>query len=121
MMGVYLAITLLGLILSTFIAKHVGGIIRTLLGEVDGLVRAAHGRLSLRAEVGNAHPEFRPIVEGFNQVLDAVVVPLGVAADYVDRISRGEVRPKSPTTTAVSSMPSRTPQHLHRRRECAGD
>ena len=38
--------------------------------------------------------EFRPIIEGVNATLDAVVGPLNVTAEYVDRISKGDIPPK---------------------------
>ncbi|WP_054773412.1 hypothetical protein [Methylogaea oryzae] len=33
-------------------------------------------------------------MEGVNQTLDAVIGPLNVAADYVDRIAKGAIPPK---------------------------
>ena len=38
--------------------------------------------------------EFRPIVVGVNATLDAVIGPLNVAAEYVDRISKGDIPAK---------------------------
>ena len=35
--------------------------------------------------------DFRKIVEGVNDTLDAVIGPLNVAAEYVERISRGDI------------------------------
>jgi methyl-accepting chemotaxis protein len=95
MMGVYLAITLFGLVLSTLLAKNVGGIVKGLLGEVDSLVHSVReGRLGKRAEPNHVGHEFRPILLGFNQVMDAVVHPLDMAAAYVERISKGDLPPK---------------------------
>ena len=38
--------------------------------------------------------EFRKVIAGFNATLDAVVGPLNVSADYVDKISKGNIPPK---------------------------
>ncbi|NHA13402.1 methyl-accepting chemotaxis protein, partial [Thioalkalivibrio sp. XN279] len=38
--------------------------------------------------------EFRDIVAGVNNTLDAVIGPLNVAAGYVDRISKGDIPEK---------------------------
>jgi chemotaxis protein histidine kinase CheA len=35
--------------------------------------------------------DYRKVVEGVNNTLDAVIGPLNVAADYVDKISKGNI------------------------------
>ena len=66
-----------------------------LIAEVEQLSRAAiEGRLAARADAGKFRGDFRRVIEGLNQVLDAVVGPLNVAAEYVDRIGKGEIPPK---------------------------
>ena len=55
---------------------------------------AVAGKLATRADAGRHRGEFRKVVEGVNATLDAVVGPLNVAADYVDRISKGDLPPK---------------------------
>ncbi|MHC9544692.1 MAG: methyl-accepting chemotaxis protein [Vulcanimicrobiota bacterium] len=52
------------------------------------------GRLNTRADVSLHRGDFRKIVEGVNNTLDGVIRPLKVAADYVERISRGEIPEK---------------------------
>ena len=52
------------------------------------------GKLAKRADASRHQGDFRRIVEGVNQTLDAVIGPLNVAADYVDKISKGEVPPQ---------------------------
>jgi methyl-accepting chemotaxis protein len=69
-------------------------IIAGLRDEVRTIVNAAiGGRLSLRGDPENVNYEFRDIVKGFNDTLDAVIGPLNVVADYLGRISRGETPP----------------------------
>jgi methyl-accepting chemotaxis protein len=55
---------------------------------------AVDGRLDTRADASKHQGEYRVIVEGVNATLDAVIGPLNVAAEYVDRISKGDIPPK---------------------------
>ncbi|NTV94595.1 MAG: methyl-accepting chemotaxis protein [Thiobacillus sp.] len=57
-------------------------------------VAAVEGRLATRADATQHQGDFRKIVEGVNKTLDAVIGPLNVAANYVDRISKGDTPPK---------------------------
>jgi methyl-accepting chemotaxis protein len=50
---------------------------------------AAEGKLSVRGDAGRHRGEFANIVRGINSTLDAVIAPLNVAADYVDKIGKG--------------------------------
>lgn len=60
--------------------------------EVQGLAQAAvEGRLETRADITPYQGEYRSIVEGFNNTLDAVIGPLNVAAEYVDHIAQGNI------------------------------
>jgi methyl-accepting chemotaxis protein len=66
-----------------------------MLADAAMLTEAATaGKLSTRADVNRHHGEFRKVVEGVNTTLDAVIGPLNVAADYVDKISKGIIPPK---------------------------
>ena len=87
------------LVLAGFLAllsyRTIGGVVSGMLAEVERLVRSAvKGELATRADPAKVGFEFRPVVEGFNQVLDAVTVPLGVAARYVELIAKGEIPPR---------------------------
>ncbi|GAB3364916.1 MULTISPECIES: methyl-accepting chemotaxis protein [Giesbergeria] len=56
------------------------------------LIKAAvEGKLSTRADESRHQGDFRKIVQGVNQTLDAVIGPLHVAAGYVERIAQGDV------------------------------
>jgi methyl-accepting chemotaxis protein len=55
---------------------------------------AVEGRLATRADASKHQGDFRKIVEGVNSTLDAVIGPLNVAANYVDRISKGDIPAK---------------------------
>ncbi|WP_211531235.1 Cache 3/Cache 2 fusion domain-containing protein [Methanocalculus chunghsingensis] len=66
-----------------------------LVGDANVLVEAAvEGRLDTRADATKHQGDFRAIVEGVNDTLDAVIGPLNVAAEYVDRISNGDIPEK---------------------------
>jgi methyl-accepting chemotaxis protein len=65
-----------------------------LVAEAEMLSEAAvAGKLSIRGNPERFQGGYRKIVEGVNHTLDAVIVPLNVAANYVDRISKGDVPP----------------------------
>ncbi len=75
--------------------KQVVETIRTLISDFSMLSdRAIAGELTIRADAGKHRGDFQKIVHGVNDTLDAVIGPLNVAADYVNRISRGEIPPK---------------------------
>ena len=52
------------------------------------------GRLDTRADASRHGGDFAKIVNGVNQTLDAVIGPLNVAAEYVERISKGDIPAK---------------------------
>jgi methyl-accepting chemotaxis protein len=69
--------------------------IQALVADAGMLVQAAvEGRLKTRADASKHQGDFKNIVQGVNDTLDAVIGPLNVAADYVDRISKGNIPPK---------------------------
>jgi methyl-accepting chemotaxis protein len=55
---------------------------------------AVEGKLSTRADASKHQGDYRKVVEGVNLTLDAVIGPLKVAADYVDKISKGAIPAK---------------------------
>ncbi len=69
--------------------------IRTMVADSEMLSKAAvEGKLATRADASKHEGDFRKIVQGVNETLDAVIGPLNVAAEYVDRISKGDIPPK---------------------------
>ncbi|MBI5033765.1 MAG: PAS domain-containing protein [Chloroflexi bacterium] len=66
-----------------------------LMEDVTRLSQAAvQGHLAVRADPDRHEGNFRKIIQGFNDTLDAVLTPLSVAAEYVDRISKGDIPAK---------------------------
>ncbi|MGA2185503.1 MAG: methyl-accepting chemotaxis protein, partial [Bryobacteraceae bacterium] len=69
--------------------------INALVADATMLARVAvEGKLATRADASKHGGDYRKIVEGVNSTLDSVIGPLNVAADYVDKISRGAIPAK---------------------------
>ncbi|NUQ64142.1 MAG: MCP four helix bundle domain-containing protein, partial [Pirellulales bacterium] len=70
------------LALGVFLARSISRVLRTLTGEAKRLSDAAvAGKLETRGNPELVSLEFRPIVEGVNATLDAVIGPLMVSAE----------------------------------------
>jgi len=66
--------------------------VKTLVADTNLLAQAAvDGKLATRADASKHKGDFRKIVQGVNNTLDSVIGPLNVAANYVERISKGDV------------------------------
>ncbi len=70
--------------------------LRGLVSEAQDLSQdlAVAGQLSVRGQADRFQGAYHEIVKGVNHTLDAVIGPLNVAAEYVDRISKGDIPPK---------------------------
>ena len=63
-----------------------------LVGDAKALAKAAvDGKLATRADASKHQGDFRVIVQGVNDTLDSVIGPLNVAAEYIDRIAKGDI------------------------------
>ncbi len=99
MTAMMVASILLGLIVAVgaalFLGRNISSILTALTKESEKLAAAVvDGRIGTRADVESINFEFRPIVQGMNDTMDAFTRPLDVAANYVDRISKGDIPPK---------------------------
>ena len=73
-----------------------------MMEAIDGLAvdaemlsrSAVAGKLSARADASRHRGEYRKVLEGVNGTLDALTAPLNVAANYVDRIAKGDIPPE---------------------------
>ena len=79
-------------VLAVLLARAVG----RPLGELGAQARALRdavvaGRLSVRGDSSKVSPEFRPIIEGINETMDAYARPIALTAEYVTRISKGDI------------------------------
>ncbi|HEY4785536.1 MAG TPA: MCP four helix bundle domain-containing protein, partial [Bacteroidales bacterium] len=83
------------LIFGYLFSVNIGNIIKSINVEIKRLTDAAiNGKLKTRGEPEKINFEFREIVVGINSTLDAVITPLNMASNYVDRISKGDIPEK---------------------------
>ena len=80
--------------------------VNALVADAGMLAKAAvDGKLATRADASKHQGDYRKIVQGVNDTLDAVIGPLNVSAKYVDRSARATFPRRSPTpTTATSTL-----------------
>jgi methyl-accepting chemotaxis protein len=72
--------------------NNVGLVLQGLQLELARLSEAASaGQLAERGKHDRFHGAYAEIVRGVNDILDAVIRPLNVAARYVDQISKGDI------------------------------
>jgi len=78
--------------------RNQNGILETLLNMLSEIMElteeAGKGNLSHRADVSKLNGVYKTLVQGVNETLDAVIGPLNMAANYVDRISKGDIPEK---------------------------
>ncbi len=69
--------------------------IGALTADTSSLVEGAiAGNLANRADASKHQGDYRKVIQGVNDTLDAVIGPLHMAADYVNQISRGVIPAK---------------------------
>jgi len=69
--------------------------ITALIAETTMLTEAATaGRLEVRGNTKNFTGDYARLVQGINNILNALLEPVNVACDYVERISRGDIPEK---------------------------
>jgi len=75
--------------------NNVGTVLQSLQKELARLTETSkEGKLTERGDHERFDGAYANIVRGVNAILDAVITPLNVAANYVDRISRGDMPPQ---------------------------
>ena len=82
----------------SLVAASLNGVeanVSALVKDTDRLVQAAlEGNLSVRADAAQHEGDYRKVIEGLNATLEAVVSPLTMAANYIDKIAKGNLPPK---------------------------
>jgi methyl-accepting chemotaxis protein len=69
--------------------------VRTLVAELVTLVKTAvEGNLSARADTSKHQGEYRKIVEGVNEMLDAILLPIGEGNRILSLVRGGNLREK---------------------------
>ncbi len=75
--------------------NNVGVVLQGLQKELAHLTEASkQGKLTERGDQDQFQGAYSHIVRGVNAILDAVITPLNVAANYVERISKGDLPPQ---------------------------
>jgi methyl-accepting chemotaxis protein len=75
--------------------NNVAVVLQSLQKELTRLTEASKGgKLTERGDQDQFNGAYAGIVRGVNAILDAVITPLNVAANYVDRISKGDLPPQ---------------------------
>ncbi len=75
--------------------NNVAVVLQGLQKELARLTEASkEGKLTERGNQDQFQGAYAKIVRGVNAILDAVITPLNVAANYVDRISKGDLPPQ---------------------------
>jgi methyl-accepting chemotaxis protein len=74
--------------------KHMSAAIKDVIGEVNMLIDSTTaGKLDVRGDSGKFKGEYSNMIKGTNGILDAIINPLNMTAEYVDRISKGDIPP----------------------------
>ena len=94
-----ITVIIIGVLLAGFLGfaltRNVVNIIKSILSEAKDLVESClAGKLNMRSDPERINLEFRGIVQGMNEILDALIKPLKTSADYVDRIAKGDIPAK---------------------------
>ena len=89
--GILITVIALFLLISRLVTKPIKEVIGDFKRMSDDI---ADGKLDTRADVEAVGVDFRQIPSGLNNTLDAVIGPLNVAAEYIDRISKGDIPEK---------------------------
>lgn len=92
MSNAVMAIVIFIIIISIFFNYNISSIIKSLVSETDRITGGiTGGQLNVRGDLHKINFEFRCVIEGINNILNAMVNPLHQAADYIEKISQGEI------------------------------
>jgi len=79
--------------LGLFFARMINGILSSLVRECDALTEAAvAGKLDVRGDVERINFEFRGIVKGINDIVEAMVAPIREISAVMKNIATGDLR-----------------------------
>ncbi len=72
--------------------NNVGGALQRMTGDVNNLVKASlEGKLSTRADASKHQGDYKKIVQGVNELLDAVIAPVLEAGGVLQRVAGGDL------------------------------
>lgn len=69
--------------------------VRGLIADTGNLIKATQeGKLDTRCNANSYSGSWKEMVIGINNLIDAFVGPINVTAEYIDRVSNGDIPPK---------------------------
>lgn len=75
--------------------KSMATTIQAIIAEINTAAKmAAEGKLDYRSNPSKYQGDYKELMIAFNSALDALIKPINVTAEYVDRISKGDIPPK---------------------------
>ncbi len=78
-----------------FAMKAMSDNIASLSNESDSLILSIqNGNLDMRGDSEKYEGRWKDMVVGINNLIDAFVAPINMTAEYIDRISKGDIPPK---------------------------
>jgi len=90
--SVFAAIVVAAVLASWMVVRSIGGAVRSLIEEAGRLSSSVRrGELSVRSKPEAVNVEFRQVVEGMNETMDAYAKPIRMASVNMERISRGDI------------------------------
>jgi methyl-accepting chemotaxis protein len=85
-----LILAALGYLLGRSVDRAIGALVR----QASRLTSAAAaGQLEVRGDEVAVPAEFRPVVQGMNQTLEAFLPPVRISTENIERVARGEIPP----------------------------
>jgi methyl-accepting chemotaxis protein len=77
------------------VMSHMQNNIKLLVADAAMLSQAAvEGHLAVRADASKHQGDYQKVIEGVNATLNAVIDPLNFTANYIERISKGDIPTK---------------------------
>jgi methyl-accepting chemotaxis protein len=95
LIGIIISGFIFALYVGIWISSNISSIISSIVDQTKEIVNSTlNGKLDHRADTSRTNFEFREITHGINNTLDSLVQPLKMSADYIARISKGDMPSK---------------------------
>ena len=92
---IFVVILAVVIIISLYLSKTINASIKAVVAQIEDLVKKiVNGKLDARGDVDEVSIDFKPVMTNVNELTDAFVAPINVTAEYVDRISKGDIPPR---------------------------
>ncbi len=90
-----LIVLIVVLIIVFVISKNISNGIKNVISELNNLISSVvQGKLDVRGDSSKVLIDFKSIIDNINDLINAFMKPLNVVAEYVDRVSKGDIPPK---------------------------